>query len=609
MCGIAGVVDRSTKFDPFSQKEVIHKMANLMAHRGPDDFGFYHEEGLVSMAHRRLSIIDLSPLGHQPMVNERFSMVFNGEVYNFQEIRKNLEREGLTFESQSDSEVVLKAYTHFGASCFSMFNGMFAVAFWDRLKKELILARDRMGIKPLYYTLQNKAVIFASEMKALFAHPDLQKGPNHDAIYNYLFLGHPLDDHTWFKNVFSVPAGSYMVFSQNTQTTHTFWQPRVEIDYQRSYKSFREELRATVIDAVRLHQISDVQVGAHLSGGIDSSTIVSIASGEFNNSLHTFSSTFQGLGERYDETDEIAAVQQRFGTTHHEIKTDVNQLSSLIPRLLYHSDEPIVGPAMIPMYFVNKAVRDEGVIVVNGGHGIDEMFGGYPPSFTHAAYSLLELAQKGKLLPSELIRIPSYLHKGGAFSRLVSNKANSKVGEWLQLPHERVKAIERYQSLLRNNKTGNTSFDAQMLMMIKYYLPGLLHQEDRMSMISSIESRVPFLDHRLVDLALKIPFYYKVRNGTLKYIFRDAMRGIVPDKVLRNKIKRGYPTPISIWAKDELYSFIQNHFNHSNVLSDSIINPKEVLNRLELHKKGSADYGSMLWSCLAMEIWFKANFN
>lgn len=609
MCGIAGVVDWSSQNSITYTKDILEKMGSSMDHRGPDDYGFYqNEENTIGLVHRRLSILELSNLGHQPMLNGRYAMVYNGEVYNFQAIKSELLKSGASFLGNSDSEVVLQAFIHYGKNCFGLFNGMFAIAIWDNFKKELILARDRMGIKPLYYFIQNQTMVFASEMKSIFAHPKFSKAPNEEAIYNYLFLGHQLDDQTWFKGLRSLKPGSFMVFSKDGNKDFTYWTPKVKIDYGRSYSSFKEELRSTVIEAVRLHQISDVPVGAHLSGGIDSSTIVSIASGQFDTSLHTFSSTFEGLGIQYDETEEIAAVQQKFGTTHHIIKTDVDKLESLIPKLIYQADEPIVGPAMIPMYFVNKAVRDNGIIVVNGGHGVDEMFGGYPPSFTHAAYSLLERAKKGNVIPGELLRIPDYLKKGGSFKRYF-NRKKVHGNEWLNHPRERSRTIERYQLLLKENQVGNTIFDAQMLMMIKYYLPGLLHQEDRMSMISSIESRVPFLDNRLVDLALSIPFHYKVRNGTLKCIFRDAMKGIVPDKVLRNKTKRGYPTPISIWAKKELYSFIKNKFDNNNVLSGDILKPKEILSMLEQHKSGSADFGSALWSCLAMEIWYKLNFS
>lgn len=609
MCGIAGVLDWSNQNTVEYSKNILENMGSSMAHRGPDDYGFYqNKENTIGLVHRRLSILELSKLGHQPMVNGRYAMVYNGEVYNFQDIKSELQKAGVNFLSNSDSEVVLQAFIKYGNDCFRLFNGMFAIAIWDDFKKELTMARDRIGIKPLYYFIQNQTMVFASEMKSIFAHPKFRKTPNEEAIYNYLIFGHQLDNQTWFKGLMSLDPGCFMIMSKNDIKQFTFWKPIVKVDYGRSYSSFKDELRASVIEAVNLHQISDVPVGAHLSGGVDSSTIVSIASGQFNSSLHTFSSTFEGLGNQYDETDEILSVQKRFGTTHHVIKTDADQLESLIPKLIYQADEPIVGPAMIPMYFVNKAVRDNGIIVVNGGHGVDEMFGGYPPSFTHVAYSLLEMAKKGNLIPSELIRIPEYLKKGGAFKRYLSSEKLIE-NDWLNHSRERDNAFDRHRLILNEYKVGNTTFDANMLMMIKHYLPGLLHQEDRMSMISSIESRVPFLDNRLIDLALSIPFYYKVRNGNLKYIFRDSMKSIVPDKVLKNKIKRGYPTPISIWAKKELYSYIKSNFENKNVLSGDIIKPKEILNMLDKHRSGLDDFGNTLWSCLAMETWFKTNFS
>ena len=609
MCGISGIVDWKKQNNHLNTSSILRKMGDSMVHRGPDDFGIYeNEENIVGLVHRRLSILDLTQLGHQPMILGRYAMVYNGEVFNFKEIRDTLLRLGVSFSSNSDTEVILQAYIHYGVECFSHFNGMYAIAIWDNVNRELILVRDRIGIKPLYYYCQNDIILFASEIKTLFAYPLAIKVPNEEAIYNYLFLGHQLDDQTWFKGVKTLKPGTYARFTEGKTSHFTFWQPKVEIDYSRSYNSFKDELRSTIIDAIKLHQISDVPVGAHLSGGVDSSTIVSIAAGQFNSPLHTFSSTFEGLGIDLDETDEIELVHRTFGTIHHKIFTEPTILDGLIPSLIAQADEPSVGPAMIPMYFVNKAVRDHGVIVVNGGHGVDEMFGGYPPSYAHAAHSLIDNAKKGRIIPGELFRIPHYLYKSGSLNRFFS-KRRIQVSEWLNVPNERNAAIGRYNVALNDNLKGNTLFDAHMLMMLKHYLPGLLHQEDRMSMISSVESRVPFLDNRLVDLSLTIPFYFKVRNGVTKCIFRDSMKGIVPDAILFNRLKRGYPTPISLWSRNELSEFFKSILLSEKSYVSGFFDKNALSLLLDDHFEMKSDNISILWPMLCTEIWFKNNFS
>lgn len=609
MCGIAGFWN----FKNRSQDNLVtlKKMANTISHRGPDDDGYYTDESGVSLAHKRLSIIDLSAAGHQPMLSAdgRFILVFNGEIYNYIEIAENLKKNGITFKGHSDSEVLLEAFKFYGEKCLDHFNGMFAFAIWDKQEERIFAARDRVGIKPFYYYLSSELFVFGSEIKAVTAHPHIPLAPNSEAIFNYLNFSHQLDDQTWFKDVFLLEPGHFLSISRNGCKKGKYWEPVISIDYSRSYASFKEELSWRIEEAISLHQRSDVAVGSHLSGGIDSSAIVSIASKLNQADFHTFSSAFSGMGAIFDENKEIDEVRHKFNTIHHTVSADPERVMEILPKLISMLDEPVAGPAIIPMYFVNELINKNNIRVVNGGQGVDELFGGYRPSYTLAAQNLISLAKSGVTVPfSEMFMIPSYLKKGGSFKRLFNKTKSSPLS--LFHDHSVVRsAHERYQHTISGLGSGLLKFEQNMLMSLKHYLPALLHQEDRMSMNWAVESRVPFLDHRLVEFSMTIPSFYKVRGGVLKSVFREALRGKVPNLILDNKIKRGYPTPISVWSKKEMAVFFRTSLKKDNSPVNDYINMDDIQVMLDNHISGKNDHTTALWSALCTKIWFNNNFN
>jgi asparagine synthase (glutamine-hydrolysing) len=608
MCGITGFWN--IKHSSQNNSVILKEMAAKISHRGPDDDGYYTDEHGVSLAHKRLSIIDLSDAGHQPMLSSdgRFILVFNGEIYNYIEIAENLKKEGVNFRGHSDSEVLLEAFKFYGKKCVDHFNGMFAFVIWDKVEEQIFAARDRIGIKPFYYYMSSELFVFGSEIKAVTAHPDVDKQPNSEAIFNYLTFSHQLDHQTWFKDVFLLEPGHSLSISRAGCKKEMYWSPTVSIDYSRSYNSFKEELSWRIEEAISLHQRSDVAVGAHLSGGIDSSAIVSIASKVSQNEFHTFSSAFSGMGAAFDENKEIDEVRSKFNTTHHTVSADPERIMDILPKLIDMLDEPVAGPAIIPMYFVNELINKTNIRVVNGGQGVDELFGGYRPSYTLAAQNLIHLIKAGKIVPfSELLLVPSYLKKGGSFNRLFKRARPNP----LSLFHNSAvpqKALERYQQTVIGLGTGLLKFEQGMLMSLKHYLPALLHQEDRMSMNWAVESRVPFLDHRLVEFSMTIPSYYKVKAGVLKSVFREALRGKVPNLILDNKIKRGYPTPISLWSKKEMAVFFRTMLKKDDSLINEYVNMDNIQVMLDEHIGGKSDHTTALWSVLCTKLWFNNNF-
>ena len=607
MCGITGIYNFNKSTPELS---LLHKMGDAIAHRGPDHDGYYTNKEGIGFCHRRLSIIDLSANGNQPMcsVDETIWLVFNGEIYNYKELREELILKGYTFKNNTDTEVIINAYLEYGIDCVKKFNGMFAFSLWDSKNNLFFAARDRIGIKPYYYYSNSKVFVFASEIKSLLVHPDVIKEVNEDAITNYLLLDHPVNNQTWFKDIFTLEPGSYLKIVNNKIQISKYWEIEFKIDFNRRYNSFKKELKKTIIDAIKLHWQSDVPVGAHLSGGVDSSSIVSIASKYLTKKLHTFSSAFD-LGKEFDERKEINIVVEKFKTQHHQISVTADDLKDNLEKIIYHMDEPVVGPAILPMYRISELVKNEGIKVVNGGQGVDEMFGGYNPYFSLAARNMLSNYNQKSFPLSELLYFPWYLHKGGTLKRFINKfKKSNKNYNWIKVQNTQEKTIKAFAKL--KNETSNLSpFEMSAYVSLRYYLPALLHQEDRMSMAWSIESRVPMLDIRIIDLALKIPSWFKVHKGMSKSIFRESVRGLVPDEILDNKIKRGYPTPTSIWFAKDAYDYMYKLFSGDDFLANDYVNKDVLLTVLEDQKKDiSTNISFPFWKALVLHTWLKINF-
>lgn len=605
MCGIVGIISHKDR----PPLDLLKHMTQSISHRGPDDSGFFVDEG-VGLGHRRLSIIDLSGRGHQPMSNEDGTIwiAFNGEIYNYLEIRPTLVEKGHCFRSESDTEVILHAYEEYGEECLSLFNGMFAFAIWDSKRKRLFAARDRIGIKPFYYFFDGAVLIFGSEIKALLRHPRVSAQPDQDTIRRYFLFGNTMSDNTWYTGVKSLPPGCCLSLENRKLNVRKYWEIKYEADYSRSFESFRDELHELLADSLRLHLRSDVPVGAYLSGGIDSSSIVSLASPMLPGGIHTFSAAFRE-GDEYDERKYINIVSKALATHHHEVVPVSMDLPRLLPKLLWHLDEPVIGPAILPMYRVCELVKKSGVKVVNGGQGGDELFGGYPPFFVTAAKNTILMARSGKwssdIIP-EILHVPSYLLKGGAFSRLYRRFVPGITGiQWLRGVDTIRSELDTISSDALSSSPASNPFDKMSFLMLKHYLPGLLQQEDRMSMAWSIESRVPLLDYRIVEFSGKVPSCMKVRRGVLKSLLRESVRGTVPDAILDRTDKKGYPTPTGKWFAGELSHYIKGTLCGQRLLSADIVEPHSVAQMVEHHISGHADYGAALWDVLNLEIWLR----
>lgn len=601
MCGIAGIV--TPKQTP--SLEVLQRMTDKIAHRGPDDSGYFVDQG-VALGHRRLSIIDLSKHGHQPMANEDESvwLTFNGEIYNYIELAEKLSAKGHQLKSHSDSETIIHSYEDDGFDCVNKFNGMFAFAIWDSKKQLLFAARDRLGIKPFYYYYDGHTFLFGSEIKAITAHPAVTVAPERETILQYMLYSTSYGDKTWYKGIKRLEPGCYLTLQDGKLCVTRYWDIKFQPDYHRSYDSFVTELRTLTEDAVSLHLRSDVPVGSHLSGGIDSSSIVALASRHVNR-LHTFSGAF-AEGAAFDEREYIKIIAERFNTNHHEIIPTGAALPELLTKLLWHLDEPVAGPGAYPQLFVCQLVKDCGVKVVMGGQGGDELFGGYPPYYALAIKNILKHLKTPDTFPplSEICRLPLYGHRYGILQKLFKRGGNKSPSLFV-FNQEDLDAISLTRSAALEHISDLDPYEFQAYQHIRYYLPTLLHVEDRTSMAYSIESRVPLLDYRLVELAAKMPSWMKVRNGTLKYILRDAMRGKVPDQILDRRDKKGFPTPISQWFAGDISGWVRKTLVQEELMSAEFVDPAAVAIAVEDHIAGRADNGHLLWSVLNLELWMR----
>lgn len=601
MCGIAGVI--STSPEPVSLR-VLEAMAGRIAYRGPDASGFFRAPG-VGLAHRRLSIIDLSDHARQPITNEDGSIqvIYNGEIYNYVELMEELRQSGHVFASRSDSEVIAHAYEQYGTECVAQFSGMFAFGLWDARQRQFFAARDRIGIKPFYYFFDGKTFVFASEIKALLLHPSVTLCPDGEAIRDYLLFDYTVSDQTWYQGIRELPAGCTLLVRDGQLTIQRYWDVPTEIDYARSADSFVEELRSVLEDSVRKHLRSDVPVGAYLSGGVDSSTVVALAT-RFVRPLHTFSVAFDGYPE-CDERSYIRQVVEACGTVHSELLPGAKDLPRTLNRIIWHLDQPVCGPAIVPMYLLAEKVARSGVRVVLTGHGGDEAFGGYPPFYVAAVRSMLHALRAGIRFPvSELLRAPQFLVAGGALSRLRTRLTAGGALTWLRDANGvRSEIVGKWEKMSHG---AADPFARTSYILIKRYLGGLLQQEDRMSMAWSVESRVPLLDHRVVELASRMPAWYRIRNGRLKWPLREAVRGTVPEAILNRTDKKGYPTPISQWLAGPIASYIRAVFLRAEPLAaDEFLESPVVRQMVEEHTAGTADHGALLWKLLNLELWMR----
>lgn len=583
MCGIVGWINfNGENID----RHALIRMRDILVHRGPDHGGIFID-GPTGLAHRRLSIIDLSPAAHQPMSNEDETIwiVINGEIYNYLELRKELESKGYMFNSNSDTEVIIHSYEEWGVDCLQKFIGMWAFAIWDSKKLQLFAARDKLGIKPFYYCFDGTSFMFASEIKALLENTQIDRKIVPQSIYEYLYYGYALGDKTWFYNVKKLLPGHYLLVDKHGLKINKYWDVRIDIDYDRTEEETAFKLRELLEDSVRLCLRSDVPVGAHLSGGVDSSSVVAVASRLCENSIHTFSGAFYE-GERYDEREYIKEMVKNYPLNYHEVMVRPDNFLDRMQKIVWHMDEPTAGPGVYPQHFICQLTHDEGIKVILGGQGGDELFGGYPHYLSGIMVNLIRSFKDRNSL---------YLRKAAPTLSIVYRWLRRYTSVVLELRKRRVnKLLSRdflkevdYGSYIMDGDEGMQSADEMMLWDLKNYLPGLLHVEDRMSMAFSVESRLPLLDHRIVELAFTIPLFFKVNSVNSKYILRETNKDILPYKIYSRRDKKGFPTPFSIWTERKAFR-------------DSL---REITN--DSCKEIFRDDTSVSWEKLNISLWMK----
>jgi asparagine synthase (glutamine-hydrolysing) len=588
MCGIAGIISLGDA--PPVDERLVWRMSEIIGHRGPDDAGVYcSADGRAGLTNRRLSIIDVSEAGHQPMATPDGTMwmAYNGEVYNYTDFRDELIARGHTFRGHSDTEAILRLYQERGPEMLGALRGMFAIAIWDEQRRELFLARDRIGVKPLYYTFAGGQFIFASEIKAILQHPAVQRRVSEEALYHFLsFLTSPAPL-TLFEGIYKLEPGHYATLRADATGPadlhlHEYWDVFDSTPADSGWDSarYQEALLAELRESIRLRMVSDVPFGVFLSGGIDSSTNVALMAEQMDRPVQTFSIGYAGE-ERYNEFDYAAKVAARFGADHHQTKIDEQDLIDFLPALVYHQDEPIADPVCVPIYYVSKLARESGTVVIQVGEGADELFAGYThwldilrlyhgawQGFSRMPASLRRLALAAAPLDHDSIRY-EYVRRatageelfwGGAEAfgearknRLIGPALRNRLGDlssWDAIRPYR----QRFEARAQGGSADYVNWMAYLDLRLR--LPELLLMRvDKMSMATSIEARVPFLDHEFVGLAMGIPERIKLDGGTTKHLFKEAVRGLIPDEII-DRPKQGFSVPVNEWMNSALGGLI-----------------------------------------------------
>ncbi len=628
MCGIAGILrlDGQANTDPV----VLKRMADVMQHRGPDGEGFF-VEGEIGLAHRRLSIIDLAT-GDQPMTSADGArvIIYNGEIYNYREIRAQLQSQGCRFCTQSDTEVILQAYAQYGDRCADHFNGIFAFAIWDKRQHRLLLARDRLGVKPLYYWSDGQSFLFASEIKAFLEFPGFRVKTNLAALDEYLTFVYTLGEHTFFDGVKRLLPGHTLIVADGRVLTNQYWDLSFETRHADEPHAI-EELETLLEDSVRMELVSDVPLGSFLSGGLDTSSIVAMAMRHASPGFKTFSVGF-AEGARFDELPYAQIVASKFETDHHQIVPAAREFLEFFPRAVWHLDEPAGGPPAIPTFFVCRLAREQGVKVLLSGEGGDELFAGYPRAVVLHHQQLLadgdsNLARRwraARTLAGFYARRTLGWRAGLALFTMLAQPAPRRYAQMQRVLEPRVRA--RLYSADFRQQVGDAralenfavTFDScpdacdlnrAMYVDVKTYLAALLHVADRMSMAASVESRVPLLDHRLVQWAAALAPALKTDGFATKALLRQTAARFLPVEIV-NRPKVGFQTPFEVWARQpEWYEFLRDTLLSASAAQRGYFNPNYVRRIVDDLCGGSGRGASLVWQLLNIELWHRAFLN
>lgn len=635
MCGIVGVLSYSSGSSPVTA-ELVVKMRDTIAHRGPDDCGLWvRPTGQVALAHRRLSIVDLSPDGRQPLANEDKTLwiTFNGEIYNYLELRPELERNQHRFSSHTDTEVIVHLYEELKEQCLHKLDGMFALGIWDETRQRLFLARDRLGVKPLYYAELPGLLLFASEIKAILAHPAMSRDIDLEAVYHYMTFRTTPAPLTMFAGIKKLPAGCYLTCDlKGTIRIETYW--NAFGDGERSKRQLREEevverIRDLLSQSVAKRSIADVPTGVFLSGGLDSSAVVGLLAPRINTPVNTFSI---GIGDLEDqnELEYARQIATQFRTNHREILIGRKELEEYLPTLVHYQDEPLADPVCVPLYYLSKLARDSGVVVVQVGEGSDEQFLGYD--------SRISFLRSYQAKWSKLLRVPRpalrALHQMAAMAHAVSGR-----GQRWQRQLERAARGEElfYGSIgfeegaakanLFNGSDAFSAFSSQLVVSetlrplrsawpahdiamevsfldLKIRLAELLLMRiDKVTMSVGVEAREPFLDYRLVELLMSIPMEMKLRNREPKYLLKRAMAGLLPDNII-HRPKKAFAAPVNIWLRSGLEQYARRTIEQSTLRERNLLNYSLIDEMFREHLAGRADHGVPIWILMNLSAWY-----
>ena len=632
MCGINGIA-LSSKSGRLISQAVVEAMRDVMTHRGPDEEGLFIDRN-IALGHRRLSIVDIAS-GHQPMTNAEdgtLHITYNGEIYNHADYREPLEASGHVYATHCDTETILHLYEEHGSACVDYLRGMFAFAIWDQRKQELFIARDRLGIKPLYYVhTDDGSLYFGSEIKALLAASAVKATLNYPVLPDYLANHATSGEQTLFRGVKRLLPGHLMTWRDGELTIRSYW----DVDFSkdeagpRDDKTYVKEWSELFRESVRLRLMADVPLGMFLSGGIDSSAIAAVMSGMVNEPIKTFSVAF--AEREANELEYARLIAEVYKTEHHEILVSPEQFFAALPRLIWHEDEPLAHPSSVALYFVSHLAAQH-VKVVLTGEGSDELLAGYG-RYRRTIWNLAIGQQYQKFTPAvarETIRKQiERMFPGGRMRQKLMRTflvlspelesiyydnfavfpAPMQQHMFTRETNERIGGIDPYVELRRLlERTKDLSLlDGLLYADIKTYLHELLMKQDQMSMATSVESRVPFLDHKLVEFTARMPERMKLRGSTTKYVLRESMKGVLPEKIL-SRPKMGFPVPIGSWFRGRFKSIVDEYVVSERALSRGIFAPEFVRDLVSLHQAGE-DHSERLWALVNFEMWQRRFFD
>ncbi len=618
MCGITGKIyfNSAEKIDLSELKS----MTDSFIHRGPDDEGHFIDNN-VGLGFRRLSIIDLKS-GHQPLCDnsERFWITFNGEIYNFKELRENLRKKGYFFKTNTDTEVIVNLYAEYKEKCLEHLRGMFAFVIWDKKEKRLFGARDRFGIKPFHYYVDNEKFVWGSEIKSILASSNIEKDISLNALDYYFAYGYSQRDQSIFKQIKKLQPANYFIFSpfdNEKLRIEPYWKISFAPDYSKTESYWKEAIYETLNESVKMRMISDVPLGAFLSGGIDSSIVVSLMAMNSIEPIKSFSIGFKE--EEFSELKYARHIAEKYKTDHYEFIVEPESVD-LLPDLVHAYDEPFADASAIPTYYVSKYTREH-VTVALSGDGGDELFAGYPDyqrmlALKNAVYNN-RFTNKVLFEPINKL-LPDYLYGKGHSYLLSKDKDN--IGAffcfWRDYERRRIflpeirdrigkNDAEKLKIKLLNSSDIEYISRMQKLDMQTFMVDDVLTKVDRASMMNSLEARIPFLDHKLAELSFKIPRKFMLNGNTMKYILKESFRHILPQEIISHK-KQGFAIPLKVWFKGSLKEYTYDMLLHNSKLGEYLdINYIKTI--LDNHQKGLRNYHSKIWSLLFLNEWLKQN--